>query len=282
MAAQETKWIEVEKIHPNPDNPRHEAGDVTELAKSITEEDLLQPLLVIPAAQQYGSGHVMIEDGWRRYTAGKERKKVLPCTIRYPTPDENLKMRAVLTGLVTDGHKAALKPMEKAEAYGRLRDEFGLNQTEIAKRTGFSTATIGYYLSLLELSDKSKNDVRIGKISADRAVSAVREHRKTNKEKDGKKLDLGWDPDPFSTSHPLAKRAGVMCVARGHKGHRRFGGACHACWEVVIRQDQSNIDYVDYGNSGLAVPFVPPLLVPISPDGGIRTDMTTNGLKRGV
>ncbi len=277
----ETKWIEVEKIHPNPDNPRHEAGDVTELARSITEEDLLQPLLVIPAAQQYGTGHVMIEDGWRRWTAGKVYKKVLPCTIRYPAPDENLKMRAVLTGLVTDGHKAALKPMEKAEAYGRLRDEFGLTQTQIAMQTGFAVSTIGYYLTLLELSPRSMKAVQDGRISADRAVSAVREHRKTQKGKDGRKVDLGWDPDSFSTSHPLAKKAAVMCLAREHKGHRRFAGACHACWEVVIRQDEAKIQSVEYGTAGLSIPFVQPV-IPITADGGIRTDMTSNGMKNGV
>jgi ParB family transcriptional regulator, chromosome partitioning protein len=277
----ETRMIPVDQIHPNPDNPRHSPGNISGLTRSINEEELLQPILVIPAPQ-FGPDHVVIEDGFRRWMAGKGVRRALRCQVRFPAPEENRAVRAIFTGLVTDAHKEALKPMEKAEAYGRLRDEFGLTLAEIAKQSGLTTSTIGYYLTLLELSDKSKDDVRTGKMSADRAVSAVREHRKKDRVKKGQKpVNVGWEPDAFNDRHHLNKKARTMCVAREHSGRRRFAGACHACWETVIRQDQSKVDAVEYGDAGLGtVPFVPP--IPITPDGAIRTNATPNGIHRGL
>jgi ParB/RepB/Spo0J family partition protein len=280
MPGFEVRFIPVDHIHPNPDNPRHEAGNVSALSRSIDERELEQAIDVIPAPQ-FGGDHFMIVDGFRRWSAGRHIRRSLPCHIRYPRPEENIPMMAVLMGLVTDAHKEPLSAMERAEAYGRLHNEFGLTQTQIAKQTGFTTTTIGYYMSLLELSEDSKQKVREGKMSADRAVSAVREHRQKNRSKEGKKpVNLGWDPDPFNPTHPQNKKAKVMCAAREHGGRRRYAGACHACWEMAIRQDQTTIDTADYGDAGLAIPFVSPApLMPISPDGDIRTDWhpTNNG-----
>ena len=273
----EVRMIPVKRIHPNPNNPRHEAGDVSSLSFSIREEDLKQPLIVIPAPQ-HGVGHFMIEDGYRRFVAGSKVRESLLCHINYPAPEENLALRAIFTGLITDGHKEHLPHMDRAEAYGRLRDEFGLTQAEISEKTGFSDTTISRYLNLLELSDKLQNRVRNGTLSFDAAVNIVVKYRKQERKKSGKKaIDHTWDPDNFSQQHVLAKKAKILCDAREHSGHRRFAGACHACWEMAIRQDQSRIDSVDYGRTGVFSPFVP-----ISPDGAIRTDATPNGIKRGV
>lgn len=278
----ETRMIPVNQIHPNPDNPRHEAGNVSGLGRSINEEELLQPILVIPAPH-FGGDHFMIEDGYRRWVAGKEVRRSLLCQIRYPAPEENRAMRAIFTGLVTDAHKEQLSALERGDAYRRLLNEFGLSRAQIAKQTGFTIATIDRYLSLTELSDKNRDQIKSGKLTVEKAVAAVKEHHQKNRKKEGKApIDVGWEPDSFSTSHPLAKKAKVMCEARHDKSRRRFAGGCHACWEVVIRQDQSRIDSVDYGSSGLDVPFVAPSLMPISADGAIRTDATPNGIRRGV
>lgn len=280
-ARQETRMIPVSQIHPNPDNPRHEAGNVSGLGRSINEEDLLQPILVIPAPH-FGGGHFMIEDGYRRWVAGKEVRRSLLCQIRYPAPEENRAMRAIFTGLVTDAHKEPLSAIERGDAYKRLMDEFSLSRAQIAKQTGFTVSTIDRYLSLTELSDKNRKQIAEGKLTIDKAISAIKEHHQKNRKKEGKApIDVGWEPDPFSTSHPLAKKAKVMCEARHDKSRRRFAGACHACWETVIRQDEAKIQSVDYGKAGIEVPFKQPL-VPISADGAIRTDATPNGIRRGV
>lgn len=262
--------VPIKNIHPNPDNPRFEAGDVTALARSISDEDLLSPLLVIPSPDPtQGEGHYMIEDGYRRWVAAKERGRVsLNCTVRYPAPGEDLRVRALITGLITDLHKEHLTAMERAEAYGRLRDEGGMSQGEIAQRLSLNTSTVSRYLSLLELSDKSKDDVRSGKLSVENAITAVKKHRAGQRKKEGKKpVDVGWEPDHFTRNHHLAKKAQTMCDAREHTGRRRYDGvACGQCWETVIRQDQSKVDYQEYkqavedAGGQFAVPFLPPLM----------------------
>lgn len=260
--------VPIKNIHPNPDNPRFEAGDVTALARSISDEDLLSPLLVIPAPE-FGDGHYMIEDGYRRWVASKERNRVsLNCTVRYPAENEDRRVRALITGLITDLHKEHLTAMERAEAYGRLRDEGGMSQGEIAQRLSLNTSTVSRYLSLLELSDKSKNDVRTGKLSVENAITAVKKHRAGQRKKEGKKpVDVGWEPDHFTRNHHLARKAQTMCDAREHTGRRRLGGvSCGQCWETVIRQDEAKVQHAMFmeqlKEAGLSmnVPFLPPIM----------------------
>lgn len=271
MPKPKIQLIPVDRIHPNPNNPRYEAGDVSGLARSIEEDSLIQHLLVIPAPQ-FGPGHVMIEDGYCRWVAGKEVEKELPCIIQYPNPDEDLAFRALITGLVTDMHKVHLKPIERARAYGRLRDEFHMTQEQIADRCGFTVSTVSRYLTLLELSDKAQKDVHEGRLKVERAVQIVQEHRAKGRKKEGKKpIDVGWEPDHFSKNHRLAKKAAIMCQARECSGRRRLGGACGDCWERVIRADERKAVTVELGEAGLDLPAAM-LAIPISSDGAIRAN----------
>lgn len=266
----QVEMIHPDLIHPNPDNPRWEAGDVTGLAQSITEDGLIQHLLVVPAPE-FGPDHYMIEDGYCRWVAGKQIEEKLPCIVRYPNPDEDPAFRALITGLITDVHKTPLTAMERAKAYGRLRDGYSMTQEQIGKRCGLTASTISRYLSLLELSDKTQAAVREGRLSVDKAVVAVQVNRAKTRKKEGKKpVDVGWDPDHFSSSHHLARSARVMCDARDHNNRRRLGGACGACWETIIRADQDRVNRVQL-NEGVAHPFGAPL-VPITSDGAIRVN----------
>lgn len=272
MPKPKTQLIPVSHIHENPHNPRYEAGDVTGLANSMDEDGQIQDLLVIPAPQ-FGPGHVMVEDGLCRLVAARARnEESLSCKIRYPEPDEDLAFRAILTGLITDVHKKPLSGMERAKAYGRLRDEYHMTQDQIGERLGFSGSTIARFLSLLELAPKAQDDVRDGKLSVDKAVQAVQHHRaRVRKQKGQKPVDVGWEPDHFSKHHILAKKAGVMCEAREHSGRRRYGGACGDCWETVIRADQDKVFRALLSDAGIDLPAVA-LTVPISSDGAIRTN----------
>jgi len=253
--------VPVDFLHPNPDNPRSEAGDVTELARSIREEGLKQPLLVIPATLQFGSGHFMIEDGYRRWVAAKTVVRGVKCIVNYPLPEEDLTQRELFMALTTSEHSEPLTPMERAKAYGRLRDECHLNQGQIAKRLGLTGGTISRYLSLLELDEKTQANVAAGRLGVERAIDAVKHSRAKTRKKDGHKpVSVGWEPDAFNDKHPLAKRAKIVCDARDHSGRRRFAGACHACWETVIRQDQYTVVVAELKASmpELQIPFIPP------------------------
>lgn len=256
--------IEHRFIHPNPDNPRIEAGDVTVLAASIREQGIKQPLLVIPAPL-FGDGHFMLEDGYRRWVASRNILYALPCQVRVPHPDENLAVSALITGLVTDTNEN-LTAMEKSKAYSRLRKE-GMTQAQIARAVGVHDSTVARYLALDELAPAAQERVRKGTLSVDNALDAVKRHRATGRKKEGKKpIDPGWDPDHFTRRHHLARKAETMCNAREHNGRRRLGreagydGACGQCWETCIRQDQSTVDRVEYQGMGFDVPFIAPVM----------------------
>lgn len=274
-----TILIPKKNIHPNPDNPRFEAGDVTALARSISEGELLSPLLVIPAPD-FGEDHYMLEDGYRRWVSVTNGDEGIPCTVRIPEPGESLAVRALITGLITDLHKTHLTAMERGEAYGRLRDEAGMNQAQIAKMLGLTDGTIGRYLSLLELDEKSRKAVREGRLSVEKAVSAVQTHRAKQRKKKGKKpISVGWEPDHFTKEHHLAKKAMVMCDARRHNSRRRLGNiACGQCWEDAIRQDQTTIlqaAYQDGQRESMKPTFLPPFN---TADGAARPGVIGNGI----
>lgn len=274
-----TILIQKKFISPNPDNPRYEAGDVTALARSIREDDLLSPLLVIPAPQ-LGEGQYMLEDGYRRWVSVAGDEEEIPCTVRFPAEDEDLSVRALVTGLVTDLHKEHLTALERAEAYGRLRDEAGMSQADIARRLGLHDSTIARYLSLLELSDKSKEAVKEKRITVEKAIAAVQKHRASQRRRKGKKpAEVGWEPDHFTKKHHLAKRARVMCDAREHNSRRRLGDvACGQCWEDAIRQDQTTIlqaAYLEGQREKMNPTFLPPFH---TADGAARPGVIGNGI----
>jgi ParB family transcriptional regulator, chromosome partitioning protein len=272
MPSPTTELVPIDRIHENPHNPRYEAGDVTGLANSMGEDGQIQDLLVIPAPQ-FGDGHVMVEDGLCRLVAARARKETaLWCKIRYPEPDDDLPLRAILTGLITDEHKKPLHAIERAKAYGRLRDEYGMSAEEIGKRLGLNGGTIGRYLSLLELAPKAQDAVRDGKLPVEKAVQAVQNHRaRARRAKGQAPVNVGWEPDHFSKNHILARRAAIMCEAREHSGRRRLGGACGDCWERAIRADERKVMTAELGQAGLELPAAM-LATPITADGGIRAN----------
>jgi ParB/RepB/Spo0J family partition protein len=255
--------VPVDHIHPNPNNPRFEVGDVTELASSIEEYGLLNPILVMHDPFR-GEGHYLLKAGERRWTAAKYVIEEVPC--RLYTPPEGISDLAdtLLVGLIENEHGKGLNPMERALAYGRLRDECDMTAEAIGKKQGLTGSTIGHYLTLLELNKPTQQRVRDGRLSVDEAVRIVRGHRaRTRKEQGKKPIDPGWEPDHFTKDHHLARVAKAMCDARQHSGRRRLGNvACGQCWETAIRQDQEKVTRVEYQDAGINVPFLPPIMTP--------------------
>jgi len=257
--------ITVKYIHPNPHNPRKEAGNVTELARSLEVEGLKEPILVRPAElgeldlrlgamQQY-----VIEDGFRRWTAyrlkyGQEAK--IECHLVRPPKGFNPVQRALVTGLITDVHKKGLSPVERAQAYGRMRDELDMTVAQIAKAVGLTTSSVYDSMTLLDLTPDSQKLVISGRVSVKDAQQAVRDSRAKDRTKKGQRpVSVGWDPDHLGDKHSLAKFARTMCETRGHKSRRKVGGvACGDCWEMVIRQDQTKVVKAQLIQEGVIVP----------------------------
>jgi ParB family chromosome partitioning protein len=263
----ENKIILLKNVHPNPDNPRIQAGDVTDLAASIQEVGLIDPLLVIPApwledSDEPDERHYMIEDGYRRWVACRTIFEEVECRIRIPGPEEDLAHRAIVTALATSLHRVGLSPMERARAYGRLRDQGHLTHARIAELAGVGESAVSSSLMLLDLAPKAQQRVEAGTLKVKDAVEAIKQHRAKSRKSQGKKpIDVGWEPDHFTKNHHLAKRAKTMCDAREHSGRRRLGAvACGQCWETVIRQDEVKVQQASMAEAGIALPFVPPLM----------------------
>src|SRR6266851_9021214 len=135
--------IPIANLHPNPKNPRREAGDISDLSASMKKVGQLQPLIVSPSPA-FGMGHYLIEDGYRRWTSAKHAGLTqLSCKVRDAGAGEGGAPKLVVA-IVANLHEN-LSAMEKAEAYKSLRDEYGYTQTEIANLTGLNIASIGRY-----------------------------------------------------------------------------------------------------------------------------------------
>lgn len=236
--------IATDRLHPHPDNIREDLGDVTETAESMRVHGVLQPLVVVPHPTK--AGHYYVIGGNRRLKSAREAGLArVPAMIRLADIGP---AKAIQIMLVENCMREELNAMEKALAMGRLRDEFGLRASRIAKSIGMTETTVSAYLTLLELDRPTQARVRDGRLAMSTAVAAVRRTRAAERRRRGY-ADQGaarartWEPDHFSDRHPLARKAAALCDAREHNLRRRIGRvACGQCWETVIRRDERVVD----------------------------------------
>lgn len=152
-------------ISPNPYQPRKEmeADSLQQLAASIKEKGILQPLLV--RKMDSGDGYELIA-GERRLQASKllglER---VPVVVK----DDTTKSDRLELAIIENIQRQNLNALEEAEAYGRLMHEFGHTQEEVAKKVGKERSTVANTLRLLQLPDYAKSDLMSGAISAGHA-----------------------------------------------------------------------------------------------------------------
>ncbi|RFT16806.1 MAG: Chromosome (plasmid) partitioning protein ParB [Candidatus Saccharicenans subterraneus] len=162
--------VEIDKVQPNPQQPRTIFDDqsIEELARSIRETGIIQPVLVVPEEDHYRI--VVGERRWR--AARKAGLRSLPVIIRNLTRDKQLEIQ-----LIENIHREDLNPLEIAQAFQLLSSELGLTQQEIADRVGKDRASVANYLRLLKLPEEVKNYILEGKLSMGqaRAILALEE-----------------------------------------------------------------------------------------------------------
>ncbi len=150
--------IAVDQISPNPHQPRQsiDRDKLQELANSIAEHGLIQPLIVT----QHGHGYQLIA-GERRWRASKlAGLTTVPVIIKETSPQQMLEL-----ALVENIQRADLNPLEEAEAYTQLISEFGLTQEAVAERVGKSRTAVANTVRLLNLPDEIKQYLAAGTIS---------------------------------------------------------------------------------------------------------------------
>ncbi|WP_309413331.1 ParB/RepB/Spo0J family partition protein [Desulfobulbus sp.] len=160
---------DIEKISANPHQPRSyfDAEKLQQLADSIREKGVIQPLLV---SRSNENRYVLIA-GERRLRAAKlAGRDEVPVVVMDRTGDrESLEL-----ALIENIQRHDLNPIEEALAYSRLMEEFHLTQEEVARKVGRQRSTITNVLRLLHLPDTVQQDVVSGAISEGHARVLLR------------------------------------------------------------------------------------------------------------
>ena len=162
----EPRDAELESIVPNPRQPRTVFEDeaLQELAASIQEHGVLQPLVVRPK----GEGYELIA-GERRLRAAKlAGLKKVPIVVRQATNQDSLEL-----ALIENVQREDIGPMEKARAYRRLMDEFELTQEEVAQKVGKARASVANTVRLLKLPAEIQEGLDSGKITEGHAKALL-------------------------------------------------------------------------------------------------------------
>ena len=142
--------LSVDAIVRNPRQPREQFDPkaLEELTASIREHGIIQPLIVTPRP----SGEYTLIAGERRLEAAKlAGLRTVPVVLRQASDRDLLEL-----ALIENIQRAELNPLEEADAYRQLTEEFGLSHEEVARRVGKSRPAVSNTLRLLQLSDTVK------------------------------------------------------------------------------------------------------------------------------
>jgi ParB family chromosome partitioning protein len=222
--------LDVEDLHPDPDNVRDDLGDLSELAASIRDVGILQPIVA-----RLVDNKLIIVMGHRRHAAARLAGVYqVPVIIRTAEMDPDEVLAAMI---LENGQRLNLDPIEEARALARLKRADDSSDQLLAERISKSQPYVSGRLALLSLTPAQQAAVRAGTLSLTRAVKLGRDQGGTTTPgAHGKKsaAHLDWH-------HPLAEKAAILCEHNGHhknKPGRPGGVACGECWEAVIRADE--------------------------------------------
>lgn len=166
MSASGFSQVPVDEIDANPNQPRSRFDDASleELAASMREVGVLQPIVV-----EIGETGYTLIAGERRWRAAKRAGlPTIPAVVRDSTGGHTL-----VEALVENVQRMDLTPLEEARAYRQLLEEYGMTQDAIATRVGKSRPAISNTLRLLHLPDEVQQLVEDGELSAGHARTLV-------------------------------------------------------------------------------------------------------------
>ncbi|MFA6077502.1 MAG: ParB/RepB/Spo0J family partition protein [Candidatus Paceibacterota bacterium] len=162
-------WIEVEKIKPNPYQPRREFDELKlkDLSESIRQYGILQPIVVTRREVEREDGGISTEyeliAGERRLRAAKMAGiSQIPSVIRAVEDDAKTKLELAI---IENLQREDLNPVDRAEAFARLREEFKYKHADIAQKVGKSREYVSNTMRLLLLPEEMRIGLAQGKIS---------------------------------------------------------------------------------------------------------------------
>lgn len=168
-ASRAESFVPIEKIHPNPDQPRRhfDTDDLNDLAGSIRSKGIIQPLVV--RAHPNKAGEFEIVAGERRWRASQMAQlHQLPVVVMEFSDLEVLEI-----AIIENIQRADLNPIEEANGYRQLMDKFGHTQEQMAVAIGKSRPHIANNLRLLALPDDVQALVVMGRLSSGHARALI-------------------------------------------------------------------------------------------------------------
>jgi ParB family chromosome partitioning protein len=227
--------VRVGDLHTDPANVREELTDIDELADSIAEVGLLQPI----TARRH-NGRLIVVMGHRRLAAVQKLRWTHVDTIVRADMRPDHVLAAML---IENGQRTDLDPIEEARALARLKAQLEeaagpdrkVSDAEVGAKIGRNQVYVSGRLALLALTLEEQTAIRAGQMNIGDGVRRGR-------------INSGNVRPTGSTGHPhlgiehnLAAKARARCQRLAHKGKGRnsVGGvACGECWESVIRADE--------------------------------------------
>ncbi len=151
------RMVQIDRLDPNPDQPRQMMGDLTELKASIAEKGIIEPLIVRPRGERYG-----IIAGERRYQAAVQLGLTeIPVVVRPADEAESIEL-----AFIENLQRKDLTPFEEAQALQALVQRFAYTHEQLAKRLGKSRTSITESLSLAEMPEEVQHLCRIADITS--------------------------------------------------------------------------------------------------------------------
>lgn len=161
--------VPIEQINPNPDQPRRTFADdaLQELATSIAEKGIIQPIIVRPAPNEPDAFEIVA--GERRWRAAQMAKlHEMPVLVRSYDDTEVLEI-----AIIENIQRADLNPVDEAAGYRQLMDRFGHTQEKLATALGKSRSHIANVMRLLSLPDEIQGYLVSGALSAGHARALI-------------------------------------------------------------------------------------------------------------
>ncbi len=206
--------IKTAAVKANPYQPRKHFDEekMAELIRSVVEHGILQPLIVRPA----GDGYELVA-GERRLRAAKSAGlDHVPVVIRPFSAREMMEI-----ALIENLQREDLNPLEEADAYQRLQDEFGYTQEQLATRMGKSRSAVANTLRLLTLHTDVRKEVLGGRLSEGhaRAILALPLEKQPDAAK--KAIELGLSVrETERLSGQVRSKSGMPAVKKGQEKDR--------------------------------------------------------------
>lgn len=168
--------VPIERVEPNPDQPRRQfvQADLDDLANSIREKGVIQPLIVRPSPRVDGNFEIVA--GERRWRASQLAKRHdIPIIVREYNDIEVLEV-----AIIENIQRADLNSIEEAAGYKQLMEKFGHTQEKLAEALGKSRSHIANLMRLLQLPDDVQSFVVSGDLSAGHARALITSENPTD------------------------------------------------------------------------------------------------------